>query len=108
MCNKNSDSGIVPLDLKLKWCIQICEAIIFIHSLNVIHYNISETNLLLVGNLDVKMCEFAGSSLNGSENLVQGDTWHTLPFIEDSHGIQVDIFAFGTTIYFIEKETKPY
>lgn len=81
----------------------------FLHSREVIHCDIKPDNFLLDQNLDLKICDFAGSSLRGSKALVCGSTrfWRpTLP--QTPCEAQDDIFALGSTIYTILTGNEPF
>jgi serine/threonine protein kinase len=81
----------------------------FLHSRDVIHCDIKPDNFLLDEKLDLKVCDFAGSSLYGSKALVCGSTrfWRpTLP--KTPCEAQDDIFALGSTIYMIFTGKEPF
>ena len=60
-------------DMKKKccWAIQIAEALDFIHLSGVIHGDLTWHNILLDNGLNIKLADYAGSSLDGSEFLMQ-------------------------------------
>jgi serine/threonine protein kinase len=81
----------------------------FLHSKGVTHCDIRPDKFLLDDNLDLKVCDFAGSSLYGSKALVCGSTrfWRpTLP--KTPCDSQDDIFALGSTIYLILTGKEPF
>ena len=45
---------------KLIWCRQLAEAIVYVHSKNIIHCNISTSNVLIDDDFDVKLSDFQG------------------------------------------------
>jgi serine/threonine protein kinase len=81
----------LPLDQRLRWCQQIADALAFVHSNCVIHRNLTAGNIFLDNNLDAKVADFAGSSLDGSplSNRYPGSLLSK----------QADIFALGSTIF---------
>jgi serine/threonine protein kinase len=88
---------------------QAIEAVVFIHEKRVIHSDLSARQFLLDKNFNVRLSDFGGSSLNGSEAIVMENATHFLPRDEESpNTIQSDIFALGSTIYEILVGRKPY
>jgi serine/threonine protein kinase len=75
----------------------------------VIHCDIKPDNLLLDEKLDLKVCDFAGSSLHGSKALVCSSTrfWRPTPPGTPCDA-QDDIFALGSTIYTILTGIEPF
>ena len=79
------------------------------HSKGVIHCDIKPDNLLLDDDLNLRVCDFAGSSLQGSKALVCSSTrlWRpTLP--RTPCDAQDDIFGLGSTIYMITTGKEPF
>jgi len=75
----------------------------------VIHCDIKPNNLLLDDNLDLKVCDFAGSSLHGSEALVCGATRFRRPILSQGPcDAQDDVFGLGSTIFTIVTGTEPF
>lgn len=74
-----------------------------------IHCDIKPANFLLDENLDLKICDFAGSSLFGSKAFVCTDTRFAWPkHWKDPSHVQEDIFALGSTIFTIMTGREPY
>lgn len=99
----------VPLLQKLHWVEQITASVAFIHSKKVLHGDISCNNVLLDGELNAKLGDFAGSSIDGNDPLICYETSHEQPEISD-RGISVtsELFALGSTFYEIMTGSKPY
>lgn len=88
---------------------QAIEAVDFIHHKGVIHSDLSARQFLVDRQLNVKLADFGGSSLHGSEAIVMENATHFLLRDEESpNTVQSDIFALGSTIYEILVGQKPY
>lgn len=88
---------------------QAIEAVAFIHSKDVIHSDLSARQFLVDKKCNVRLSDFGGSSLQGSEAIVMENASHFLPRDEDSpNTVQSDLFALGSTIYEILLGKKPY
>lgn len=97
----------VPLSLQLRWVEQIAASIAFIHSKNVLHGDISCNNILLDEGLNAKLCDFAGSSIDGQDPLILYETSHEHPEMIDI-SVGSEIFALGSTFYEVMAGSKPY
>ena len=91
---------------RLLWAKQIADALRFAHSFNVIHGDVTCGNILLDGQLNIKLSDFGGSSLDGSPLLVAVTASHRWP--GPALSIQGDIFALGSTLYEIVTGNVPY
>ncbi|KAH6636079.1 kinase-like domain-containing protein [Chaetomium tenue] len=97
-----------PADGKRRtlWAVQLAEALDFIHKCGVIHGDVNGFNVLLDRNLDVKLADFAGSSLDGSPLLVGVTASHEYP--GPLLSVEADIFALDSTLYELLNESRPY
>ena len=92
---------------RVSWCREAAEAVAHIHSRRVIHCNVSPSNLLLDQYLHVKLADFQGALVSEEgEILLEGaagdSTRYCLPRENTCiPEFQADIFALGSTIYFI-------
>ena len=90
-----------PKCILLQWARQTAESLTFCHSQGVLHGDINCGNLCLDRNLNIKLSDFAGSSINGSPAKVCYSASHQLPQNRPStsDGIiiseKTEIFAFG-------------
>jgi serine/threonine protein kinase len=96
-------------ELRLRWAKQAAEGLQLLHSAEIIHCDISPRNFLLDADLNLKICDFAGSSMSGSKPSSFADPryrpdggYDAAPRIED------DIFALGSLIYFICTAQHPH
>jgi serine/threonine protein kinase len=97
-------------ELRLRWALQAAEGIAALHSIGVIHCDISPRNFLLGHDLDLKVADFGGVSISGSEPSAVAGTrfrypqvdWNLPPQFDD------DIFSLGSLIYFVITGNYPY
>ncbi|RAK91246.1 kinase-like protein, partial [Aspergillus costaricaensis CBS 115574] len=100
----------ITLQLRLQWCKQVAKALSALHAHHIIHCDLSPRNFLLDSSLNVKIADFGGASLCGSEPSATpatrfrppGYDWNVPPVYGD------DIFGLGSLIYFIMTGTYPY
>ncbi|KAJ7200292.1 kinase-like domain-containing protein, partial [Mycena pura] len=89
----------VPARLRIKWARQIAEGIAFIHSRRIAWADCTPANLLLDANLDILLCDFGGSGIDGARSRVILPGRYCDPHVDYSSdylcGPKVDIFAFG-------------
>jgi len=85
---------------------EVTEAIELLHSNNIIQGDVGPHNLLLDVDLSLKICEFAGSSLDGSQATVVPGARYRLPSLGGTM-VKEDLFALGSTIYFIATGHEP-
>lgn len=101
--------NITP-QLRLRWSRQAAEALTVLHGFEVIHCDLSPRNFLLDSHLNVKIADFGGASLCGSDPSATpatrfrhpGYDWNVPPVFGD------DIFSLGSLIYFIMTGSYPY
>jgi serine/threonine protein kinase len=91
---------------KMRWAVQLAEALEFIHRCGVIHGDVNGFNVLLDTRLDVKLADFAGSSLDGSPLLIGVTASHEYP--GPLLSVEADLFALGSTLYELMTESRPY
>lgn len=96
-------------DTKYRLARQAVEAVVFIHGKDVVHSDLSARQFLVDEKLNIRLSDFGGSSLQGSDALVMENATHFLPRDEDSpNSVQSDLFALGSTIYEIFLGKRPY
>lgn len=101
--NQENEVGFTQ---RLRWALQLAEAINFIHKAGVIHGDLTCANIFLDDNLHAKLADFAGSSIDGSPLLVLVTESHEFP--GPLLSIQADLFAFGGVLYEIIIGHAPY
>lgn len=102
------------LQQRLKWVSQAAEALAYVHSKNILHCDMSIGNLLLDANLDIKLSDFQGRLLSPDGTILldggagQGALSSMPRDDEDYCDIKTDIFALGTTAFFIITGHLPF
>lgn len=95
-----------------QWAIEAAECLELIHSCGVIQSDVGPHNFLLDADLSLKICDFGGSSLDGSPAMVAPGVRYRLPGLVggryETPVVQEDLFALGSTIYFIGTGYEPY
>ncbi|KAI9840158.1 MAG: hypothetical protein M1837_001871 [Sclerophora amabilis] len=100
-------NGRRTLTLRLLWVQQLVDSIRFLHSKQIFHGDISCNNVFLDADLNMKLGDFAGSSIDGESPGVCYSISHQHPSIQ-TIGVHSDLFALGSTIYEIMTESGPY
>ncbi|KAL5113369.1 hypothetical protein ACEQ8H_008750 [Pleosporales sp. CAS-2024a] len=99
----------IPVNLRMKWSEQAAEAISFIHSRHVIHCDIHPNNFLVDDALNLRLCDFSGSMYGNLDGAAMESVRFFLP--RDAMAaptIKSDLFALGSTIYYIMSGREPY
>ncbi|KAK4150972.1 kinase-like domain-containing protein [Chaetomidium leptoderma] len=91
---------------RIRWAVQVAEALDFAHQCGVIHGDINGFNVLLDRHLDAKLADFAGSSLDDSPLLIAVTASHEYP--GPLLCTEADIFALGSTLYELMNESRPH
>jgi serine/threonine protein kinase len=95
-----------------QWVMEATEGVELLHSHGVIQGDVGPHNFLLDVDLSLKICDFGGSSLDGSRATVAPGVRYRLPSLVERHiqpaTIKEDLFALGSTIYFITTGHEPY
>jgi len=100
----------IPVTQRLHWVQDAAEGLQLLHEASVIHCDVEPRNFLLDANLGIKIADFGGSSLQGSQPsayagarfLPPNFDWRRQPTIQD------DLFGLGSTIYFIMTGQYPF
>ncbi|KAF2003267.1 kinase-like protein [Amniculicola lignicola CBS 123094] len=97
-----------PKDI-LRWASQIMQALQHVHSRTVLQVDIGPHNMLLDQDENVKLSDFAGSSIDGSTPTVAPSPHSEHPNIPATQpSIQSEIFALGSSLYEMETTQQPY
>lgn len=109
---KDNDATIgADLETRGKWATQAARALMSLHDKQVIHADVAPRNFLLNDNLDLYICDFAGSFLLGGPvptsapgSRYQARSWGRgyIPTVAD------DLFGLGSVLYFIMTGNELY
>jgi serine/threonine protein kinase len=101
--------AVLPdVDLR-KWSKQAAEGLAFLHDHQIIHADVGCHNMLLDSSDVLKLCDFAGSSVQGSPASTVYELWSQLPSEnEDKPTKTSDLFALGSAIYELSTKERPY
>lgn len=85
----------------LRCFLQVCEAVRFAHSHDIIHCDLKPSNVL-VGNFGEVLVADWGMSVGGSNRSVRGGTFGYMPMeqlVSGAASVQTDVFALGSILY---------
>jgi serine/threonine protein kinase len=91
----------ISLAQRQQWMREATEGVELLHSHAVIQSDVGPHNLLLDTHLSQRIYDFGGSSLDGLQALVASGVQYRMPGLERATTVAEDLFALGSTIYFI-------
>jgi serine/threonine protein kinase len=100
-----------PLDLRLRWIIQLAEGIAYLHSHSIVWVDCHLNNVLLTDDLDVVLSDFAGSRIDDERQSVQPPPCYLLPCLLEHDvlcPVTQDLFAFGTCVFILLSLKLPH
>lgn len=109
--NLQATNTLPSLDQIFKWSQQVAEGIQYLHSKNVFQADIGTHNLLLDSEYDLKVCDFAGSSIDGEPAWVCPSSHAEYPFTDQENyqpTVKSELFSLGSVIYEICTTRRPY
>ncbi|OLN95701.1 CBL-interacting protein kinase 4 [Colletotrichum chlorophyti] len=104
----------IPEISRLRWCVEICKALVHCHSHYVLHCDIRHRNILLDDKLRVKLADFQGRLISiGGDTILDGGSQEQAQYYcprntIDHADIQTDLFGFGSTIFFLIVGHEPF
>ena len=96
------------LRIRAKWGLQLAKGIVYLHSKHVIWADCNPSNLLLTSDLDIRLCDFGGSSISGLRPTVCPGAAYSLPRLEWLADPNMDIFSVGSVLFEIFTLRPPY
>ncbi|KAL4898873.1 hypothetical protein BDW74DRAFT_184297 [Aspergillus multicolor] len=102
------NKGRITQEQRLRWALQAAEGIAALNSVDVIHCDVSPLNVLLDHNLDLKVADFGGSSVSGSEPSRIAEARFRDYDCTCPPRVGDDTFALGSLLYFIMTGRYPY
>ncbi|KAE8356785.1 kinase-like protein, partial [Aspergillus coremiiformis] len=94
-------------ETKENWTNAAIVAVAYIHSLGIIHADISPRNFLVADDLTLKLCDFGGSGFLDLSPISEEEDHYRI-FPGTLRSFQTDVFALGCLMYEIAVGTKPY
>jgi serine/threonine protein kinase len=95
-----------------KWSMEAAQGLQLLHQCGVVHCDVGPHNFLLDRDLQLKIADFAGSSLDGSLTDIRPGSRYKAPSkSKNATGnptIYDDIFGLGSTIYYIMEGSAPF
>jgi serine/threonine protein kinase len=100
----------ISMSTREQWIRAAVESIAFIHSLNILHCDLSARNFLVADDLGLKLCDFAGSIIDGHPPLVSEEVrYRKVEGVTSStQSAQTELFAIGSLIYEIVTGLPPF
>lgn len=99
-----------PLYDRFCWCRQAVEGIAYIHSKGILHNDISTRNILMSSDMNIKICDFGFSTINGEPTSGLAETRYNRyrDWEETKPSVLDDLFAIGSLFYEILTGKRPY
>jgi serine/threonine protein kinase len=102
--------GTASLKEKVVWARDTANALHYLHQKGIRHSDLSGKNLLLDSKRMIRLCDFAGSSIDGERATVWPDHGFRHPNEEEvvASTIRAELHSLGSTIYEIMTCSAPY
>ncbi|PCD23171.1 hypothetical protein AU210_014694 [Fusarium oxysporum f. sp. radicis-cucumerinum] len=104
----NCDTDV---DTRQRWALQAAQALASLHNIGVTHQDVTPRNFLLDKNMNLRICDFAGSSFPGHpvSTGAPGPRYQSRAWDREYVPTQADdIFSLGSVLYFIMSGEEPY
>lgn len=100
----------ISMTQRLRWVREAAEGLQLLHSAKAIHCDVEPKNFLLDADLGLKIADFSGSSLEGSQASACAGTRFLPPDFDwcSAPTVQNDLYGLGSTIYSIMTGRYPF
>lgn len=108
-CIDGADFINIDDAMREKWCLQIAEAVAYVHEKRIVHSNLSTVNVL-VHQGDIVLADFGGSrcrELGVDGQLIPNDPYFD-PKFTDFDSPRIDVFGLGVILYIINTGHYPF
>lgn len=104
------EQKVVPETCALKWANQITEGLAHLHEKGVLQVDMGCHNILLDSKQNLKLCDFAGSSIDGEVETVVPSCRSQDPTASCDHPYTVrhELFALGSALYEVSTTLQPF
>jgi serine/threonine protein kinase len=120
LIRSNNSSIIITKELKLQWCEELLDGILYLHSQNIIHRDLKPKNILIGKDNSIRISDFGFAKLIDSDDLhndmrsseVAGTPLYMSPELltNDAHknNCKTDYWSLGIILYFILTNSVPF
>ncbi|OAA53451.1 Protein kinase-like domain protein [Niveomyces insectorum RCEF 264] len=95
---------------RLQWCEDVARVLAAIHGYGIRHADLSGRNLLVDKDMNVLLCDFSGSAIDGTRAMINAEAGYRHPDKKESEfpSIRCEIHSLGSTIYEIVTAHEVY
>ncbi|KAK0260574.1 hypothetical protein LTS09_004871 [Friedmanniomyces endolithicus] len=100
----------ISQDQRHQWILAMAEGMEMLHAASVVHCDFSPRNMLLDGDLELKVTDFGCVSMDGSDSSAGGSVRFYPPraLSRERFDVDDDVFALGSSIYEVSTGKPPY
>ncbi|KJZ75962.1 hypothetical protein HIM_04786 [Hirsutella minnesotensis 3608] len=105
------NSSSIDINTRRRWALQAAQALDSLHSIGVTHHDITPRNFLLNDDMNLRICDFAGSSFPGhaASTGAPGPRYQSREWGRGYVPNQADdIFSLGSVLYFVMCGEEPF
>lgn len=109
--SKGKKKSEIPEGYKTTIAFNIAKAMAYLHSMNIIHRDLSSDNVTIDKNYNPRITNFLSSRFIPEENFfmsIQTKCYFKAPEVDDTYDESIDVFAFAGILYELLTETRPF